>query len=289
MSITKAIIPAAGYGTRFLPITKVIPKELLPLGNKPALQLVIEEGKAAGITDFYLVINKEKEAIKHYFAPTRSPLANHPALHSLDEIIRTTSFHYLMQPVMKGLGDAIATARTVISDPYFGVILPDDVMFGPVPALEQLMRIALEYSATVVAVREIPGHEISAYGSIKPGAYLRKDIVEITDIIEKPAPGKAFSPLGIIGRYIFTPAIFDAIAAITPHAHGEVQLTDAITHLARTGHRVLAYTIQGERCDIGRPTGWLDATLRYALQSPELHPTTTALIKQLAATLDTNQ
>ncbi len=251
MPISKIIIPAAGLGTRFLPITKTVPKELLPLLAKPALQEVVEEAIAAGIHDFYLVINEDKMAIKSYLThpDDRHNRLKHnasSALKRLDALIASNNFHYLDQPEMRGLGHAISLAKNSIHDDFFGVILPDDLIFSDEPAIAQLMKKAERYKATIVAVMEVPRDQISAYGSIKPGNKIDDDMIEIIDIIEKPQPEKAFSNLGIIGRYIFTPAIFDAIAAITPLARGEIQLTDAITHLAQTGHPVFAYKVKGQ-------------------------------------------
>jgi UTP--glucose-1-phosphate uridylyltransferase len=275
MHISKIVIPAAGFGTRFLPLTKSVPKELLPLVNKPALQEVIEEGIASNIHDFYLVINEDKAAIQHYFNPNvslKTKLHQHSSLAATNNLITQATFHYVHQPEMRGLGHAILMAKQAINNEFFGVILPDDLIFHSTPGIKQLINIAQEHNATVVAVMEVPGEEISSYGSIKPGNYITNDIIEILDIIEKPTPDKAFSQLGIIGRYIFTPAIFDAIEAITPHARGEIQLTDAIVHLAKKGHRVLAYKIKGQRFDIGRPAGWLAANINLGMQSAEFGP-----------------
>ncbi len=289
MNVTKVIIPAAGFGTRFFPITKSVPKELLPLGNTPALQKVIEEGVAAGIHDFYIITNKEKHAIEHYFSPHNlfESLTHHQkrGLESINNLIANAHFHYLNQPHMLGLGHAVLMAKKEINHEYFGVILPDDIIFHEQPGIGQLMVIAQKYNATVVAVTEVPHDQISAYGSIKPGKQITPDIIEITDIIEKPAPEKAFSNLGIIGRYIFTPAIFDAIEAIAPAATGEIQLTDAITYLAQKGQRVLAYKIKGARFDIGRPAGWLEANIYVGLHSKEYAP---AIRRAIAVTDQTH-
>lgn len=283
MNISKIIIPAAGFGTRFLPITKSVPKELLPLIDKPALQVVAEEGIAAGIDNFYIIVNDDKKAIQHYFSPnqnleTKLQPNQKRGLAPINTLIDTAEFHYIKQPEMRGLGHAVLMAKPAIHNEFFGVILPDDLIFHDEPGIQQLIKVAQKYKATVVAVMEVPLDQISAYGSIKPGKQIRDDIFEIVDIIEKPAPQKAFSNLGIIGRYIFTPAIFDAIEAITPHAVGEIQLTDAITHLAKTGHRVLAYKIKGQRFDIGRPTGWLEANIYLGLHSKEFGPAMRSII-----------
>lgn len=284
MNVSKVIIPAAGFGTRFFPVTKSVAKELLPLGNKPALQEVVEESLAAGINNFYIITNKNKPAIQHYFSPNHHLEATlqknqKRGLESINNLIAHANFHYINQSEMLGLGHAVLMAKDAIKNEFFGVILPDDIIFHREPGIKQLMTIAKKYNATVVAVMEVPLDQISAYGSIKPGKQITSDITEIDDIIEKPAPEKAFSNLGIIGRYIFTPAIFGAIEAITPYAKGEIQLTDAITHLAKTGHRVLAYKIKGQRFDIGRPAGWLEANIYLGLQSKEFGPSIRKVIE----------
>lgn len=272
MNITKIVIPAAGFGTRFLPFTKAIPKEMLPLINKPALQEVVQEGIASGVHSFDIIISKQKPHIKEYFS--RNPAlekelartGKSDALTEINSIIDHNSFNYIVQDKMLGLGHALLMAKKSVGNQPFGVILPDDIVFAEIPCMAQLIKVAQEYNATVIAVMEISGDEISSYGCIKPGAYLTDDIMLIDDIIEKPKPSRAFSNLGIIGRYVFTPAIFQAIEAIAPHAQGEIQLTDAITYLVKQGHKVIAYKIKGKRFDLGRPAGWLAANIYLGTQ-----------------------
>lgn len=269
MNITKVVVPAAGLGTRFLPITKSLPKEMLPLMNKPALQYIVQEALDSGANDFYMIVSETKDAIKHYFSPDpalHAHLATHNKLyftHELDEIIRQATFSYPLQKVMRGLGDAILMAKPHIKEnEFFGVMLPDDLMFcapEELPALRQLIEIAQREQATVIAVMEVPMKDISAYGSIKIKSTLSDDIVEVEDIIEKPKPHEAFSNLAIVGRYVFSHHIFNAIEQTPPAPNGEVQLTDAMVYLARNGHKVLAYKLKGTRFDTGRPEGWLAA------------------------------
>lgn len=288
MSITKIVIPAAGLGTRFLPFTKTVPKELLPLINKPALQEVVEEGIASGVTDFHIIVSNQKPEIKSYFTPSKeleATVANsgkEKLLESYNAMANEANFYYLIQEKMLGLGHAILMAKKAIGHQPFGVILPDDIILGETPGMQQLIDVAHEHNAMVIAVMEVDGDEISAYGCIKPGANVTDDIVEIQDIIEKPKPHEAFSNLGIIGRYVFTPAIFDAIEAIAPHASGEIQLTDAITHLIKQGHKVLACKIKGKRFDLGRPPGWLAANIHLAMQSFEYGDVVRKAIQELA-------
>ncbi len=287
MAVTKVIIPAAGYGTRFLPITKSIPKEMLPLLNKPALQEVIEESLASGINHFCLIMNENKSEIKDYFTinPAFNSLLQKAGkehyLKELNELITQSNFTYIKQPEMLGLGHAIQMARPVIKNEMFGVILPDMVVFGDVPCMKPLVEAAQKHQATIIAVMEVPIEEISAYGSVKIGKKLTDNLMEITDIVEKPTPEEAPSNLAVLGRYIFTPAIFDAIEATTPHAKGEIQLTDAIALLASQGHKVLAYKVSGKVFDLGRPHGWLAANIFLGLQSPEYGGDVRKLLQKL--------
>ncbi len=264
MNISKVVIPAAGLGTRFLPVTKVLPKEMLPILNKPALQYIVEEGVAAGVHHFCMIVNETKDAIKHYFSPDpqlHDHLAKHNKLHftqELDALIKQATFSYINQPEMLGLGHAILMGKECIKeDEFFGVILPDDLMFGDEPAIKQLIEVAERENAIVIGVIEVPLEEISAYGSIKIKSTISDDLVEVEDIIEKPKPEDAFSNLAIVGRYVFSHHIFEAIEKTPPCANGEVQLTDAMVYLARNGHKVLAYKLKGKRFDTGRPAGWL--------------------------------
>ena len=265
MNISTIVIPAAGFGTRFLPFTKAVPKELLPLLNKPALQEIVEEGVHSGVKNFCIIISEEKQAIKSYFSHNEkleaalSKTGKSGLLDSINQLIDHCTFSYPVQREMKGLGHAILMAKDCVKEDYFGVMLPDDIIVGDTPCMQQLIEVAQREQATVISVMEVPQEEISAYGSIKIGATINEDIVEVVDIIEKPKPEEAFSNLAIIGRYVLPIAIFKAIETITPQASGEIQLTDAITHLAQNGHKVLAYKIKGKRFDIGRPSGWLAA------------------------------
>jgi UTP--glucose-1-phosphate uridylyltransferase len=274
MRITKVVIPAAGYGTRFLPITKSIPKEMLPLFNKPALQNVIEESVASHVTDISLIVSKEKTAIRDYF--TRDPefeamlksVGKLNRLGDLPALIDQCNFSFINQPEMLGLADAISMAESTIHNEYFGVILPDMVVFDDQPCLKGLIEAAQKYEAIIIGVMEVPAEEMAAYGCIELGAQVADNLIEITDIIEKPKPGQAFSNLAIMGRYVFPPEIFNAFRSVPP-LRGEIMLTDAIAYLAKQGHKVLAYKISGTCYDLGRPHGWLEANLRIGLESTE--------------------
>ena len=275
MTVRKVIIPAAGYGTRFLPITKSIPKEMLPLLNQPALQAIIQESIDSEINHFCIVMNDNKPEIKDYFSSNfafRSRMQKSgkgDLIADLESLLTHAQFTYIKQPEMLGLGHAIMMAQSEIGKELFGVILPDMVVFNDEPCMKPLVQAAQEHEAIVIAVMEVPMEEISSYGCIKIGKKYSDNLMEITDIIEKPKPDQAFSNLAILGRYIFTPAIFDAIEATAPHASGEIQLTDAIALLARQGHKVLAYKVTGHIFDLGRPQGWLAANIFLGLKSPE--------------------
>lgn len=274
MDITKVVIPAAGYGSRFWPITKEIPKEMLQLLNKPALQVIVEEARLAGISESIVIVSENKTSIKQYFTEqpafqSRVQKANKTNLtRELETILNSMAFTYINQPTMRGLGHAIMLAKEAIGSEYFGVMLPDDVSFEE-NTMKEIARIAKEEAATVIAVMEVPLKEISSYGSIKPGRQITDNLIEITDVIEKPKPHEAYSNLAITGRYAFSPAIFQALEATAPHASGEIQLTDAIALLARQGHKVLAYKVSGSRFDLGRPHGWLAANIYLGINDPE--------------------
>lgn len=285
MTVRKVVIPAAGYGTRFLPITKAIPKEMLPLLNQPALQNIVEECNASGLHNINFIMNKDKPEIRKFFTSDftfRSRVQKNgkgQLIEEIENLISHCQFTYIKQPEMLGLGHAIMMAQPYIEKEMFGVVLPDMVVFDQEPCMKPLVKAAQKYEATVIAVMEVPMEEISSYGSIKIGKQLEDDIMEITDIIEKPKPEEAFSNLAILGRYIFTPAIFDAIEATAPHTTGEIQLTDAIALLARQGHKVIAYKVSGNVFDLGRPQGWLAANIFVGMQSPEFGSAIKALIK----------
>jgi UTP--glucose-1-phosphate uridylyltransferase len=288
-NITKAVIPAAGLGTRFLPITKSIPKEMLPLLNKPAIQYIIEEGLAARITDFYIITSSEKQALEHYLTPSPELAAQlkknkkENLMIELQKLLATTKYTYIEQAQPLGLGHAIAMAHGAIGNEYFAVFLPDDIVFNTIPAIEQLALCARNEKATVIAVQEVERDYISAYGSIAIKKKIQDGLVEVDHIIEKPHPDDAPSNLAVIGRYILSPRIFDAIDAITPtdrtHAKREIQLTDALTKLVENKERVLALTLQGTRFDLGSPPGWLQANIYLGLQDPAVAPQLRAMVK----------
>lgn len=275
MDITKAIIPAAGLGTRFLPITKAIPKEMLPLLNKPAIHYIIEEGLQSGINHFSIITSKEKQAIANYFdhnveiehfLKERNKL---DLVSSIDKIIRQAHFTYVRQPEPLGLGHAVWMGRHAIGKEYFGVFLPDDIMMGKNPGLLQLIKIARQEKASVIAVQEVPTECVSAYGVIAIKKQITPSLFQVSSLVEKPAQKDAPSNLAIIGRYVLSHKIFDALQDISSYAVGELQLTDGITAMMKNNEKVFAYKIQGTRYDIGTPVGWVKAIISMAMQHPD--------------------
>jgi len=271
MNITKAVIPSAGLGTRFLPATKAIPKEMLPILDKPAMQYVVEEGLLSGIKQFFIITSRGKSAIANHFdhaADLEEILRERnkeSVLKDVNTIIRSAHFTYVRQPEPLGLGHAIAMARHSIGKEYFGVFLPDDIIVSKTPAIEQLIKVARQEKASVIAVQEVPLDAVSSYGIIAIKKQITPNMYQVAHLVEKPDPKDAPSNLAIIGRYILSYKIFDAIDAITPYATGEIQLTDAIANMMNNNEKVIAYKIQGQRFDIGTPLGWIKANIGLAV------------------------
>lgn len=273
MKITKAVIPAAGHGTRFLPYTKAIPKEMVPLLDKPAIQYIVQEIANVGLTECIMITAPHKQAISQHFgkAPELEQfLKEKHKTHLLDELnklICQVKIEYIYQTHANGLGHAIGLAQKSIGNEYFAVILPDDLIVHEQPGIGQLLEIAQKENASVIAVQEIPKENISAYGVIAFDKQLSDDLYRITSLVEKPAPEHAPSHLAIIGRYILSPYIFKVMNEVSPSKNGEIQLTDGISKLIEHGHKVLAYKIKGTRYDVGTPNGWLQANIAFAQQN----------------------
>jgi UTP--glucose-1-phosphate uridylyltransferase len=272
--IRKAIIPAAGLGTRFLPATKAQPKEMLPLVDKPTIQYIIEEAIASGIEDVIIVTGKHKRSIEDHF--DRSPeleaiLAEKQQNELLDEIVRISNLidiHYIRQKQPLGLGHAIYCARKFIGHEPFAVLLGDDLIESDTPALLQLMNLHAKHATSVVAVQTIAPEDSSKYGVIAPS----QDAPYISDLVEKPQPSEAPSNLAIIGRYVLEPEIFEylerAVAAHPIH-RGEIQLTDALRQFNKI-KPMIAHAVVGKRYDTGDKFGYIQATIEVALRRPEL-------------------
>ena len=273
MNISIGIIPAAGLGTRFLPFTKSVPKELLPIMNKPAIQYIIEECHTSRLESLCMIISDRKNALRHYLTHDHllekylTHVNKISALTELNELIDSITFSYVLQDNPRGLGHAVSLAREVVGNNFFGVLLPDDIIASPVPALDQLITIAQEFKATVIAVQEVSREQSSSYGMIAIKKNINDHLFEVERLVEKPTPEDAPSNLAIIGRYVFSPRIFEMIEKTSAGSGGEIQLTDAIDLLVRSGEPVLACKISGTRFDVGIPSGWVKAIEYYSQQS----------------------
>jgi len=274
MKIRKAVIPAAGFGTRFLPATKSQPKEMLPVVDKPLIQYGIEEAVQAGIKSIAVIISRGKSSIEDHF--DKSPeleqfLEEKGKLDFLEEVRRLSSlaeFWFIRQKQALGLGHAILMAESYAGQEPFAVLLPDDIFDCRVPCIKQLMDAFLEYRAPIIVLGRVDEEGTRKYGIIKP-RQVSERVFEVEDLIEKPGPEKAFSNLAIIGRYVFTPEIFEAIKKTPPDDKGEVQITDALKLLLEK-QPVYGYLFEGKRYDAGDKMGFIQATIELALRRPDL-------------------
>ncbi|KKK38761.1 UTP--glucose-1-phosphate uridylyltransferase [Mesobacillus campisalis] len=272
--VRKAIIPAAGLGTRFLPATKAMPKEMLPIVDKPTIQYIVEEAVASGIEDIIIVTGKGKRAIEDHFDHAMELENNlmekqkYELLETVQGISNMIDIHYIRQKEPKGLGHAVWCARKFIGNEPFAVLLGDDIVQSEVPCLSQLMAEYNKRFSSVLAVKRVPETETHRYGIIDPIAGAER-IYQVKDFIEKPAPGTAPSNLAIIGRYILTPEIFMFLEKQETGAGNEIQLTDAIQKLNEI-QRVFAYEFEGNRYDVGEKQGFIETTIEFALQNLEL-------------------
>jgi UTP--glucose-1-phosphate uridylyltransferase len=287
MKITKAVIPAAGLGTRFLPYTKSIPKEMLPILEKPSIQLIIEEGIASNITDFIIIANDNKQALKHFLAhqpKLENELADRGKLNllaGLNAIIDASQFSFVPQAKALGLGHAVLQTKHVVGDEYFGIFLPDEIMIGQDPALAQLIAVAHKYNASVIGVLEVPHEKVSSYGIVDIKQELEHGVFDVAALVEKPAIDQAPSNFAIVGRYILSPRIFSSLENTKPGAANEIQLTDGIADMMRNGERVIAYVMNTSRYDVGNPLGWIQANIDIALKNPKLGPVVRDYCKEL--------
>lgn len=277
MKIRKAIIPAAGLGTRFLPATKAQPKEMLPIVDKPTIQYIVEEAIESGIEDIIIISGRGKRAIEDHFDTSYELEANLEKNDKLDllemvqEISNLANIHYIRQKEPKGLGHAIYCANRFIGDEPFAVLLGDDIVVSEKPCLRQLMDIFEEKQSSIVGVHAVPNEEVSKYGIIEPKETEGKEnrVQEIKSLVEKPKVEEAPSNLAIMGRYILTPAIFDILETLPPGKGNEIQLTDAIEILNET-EPVYAYNFIGDRYDVGDKLGFIQATIDFALNREDL-------------------
>ncbi len=269
--VNKCLFPAAGYGTRFLPATKSVPKEMLPILSKPLLQYGVEEALSAGISNMAIVTGRGKRAIEDYFDndfELKSKLDNSLKEHYLKEIndiIDKSTFTYVRQKQILGLGHAILTGQPLIGDESFAVVLADDLCFNNTQSvLSQMTKIYDQYQCSVIAIEEIPNQQIENYGIIA-GTLIdgTNNLYQVTDLVEKPSIKKAPSNMAIIGRYILTPDIFEILQNTKPDKTGEIQITDALNIQAKEGN-VIAYKFDGKRFDCGSIEGFVRATNHFA-------------------------
>ena len=274
MKIRKAVIPVAGLGTRFLPATKTVPKELLPIVDIPAIQYVVQEAVDSGISEVIFVTGRGKDSIEDHFdeipelEQVLEERGQKEAVQNLRQIAAMIEVVSVRQKKPLGLGHAVFCARDLVGDEPFAVLLSDDLIEAPVPCLRQLMEIFAEKRESVLALRRVPEDQVRRYGIVQ-GKELTKGLYEVENMMEKPQPHETPSRLAIIGRYILRPEIFSLLENVTPGKGGEIQLTDGISQLARQ-KKVYGYEFEGEHYDIGDKFGFVRATVAYALKRPEL-------------------
>ncbi|MBI3028796.1 MAG: UTP--glucose-1-phosphate uridylyltransferase GalU [Candidatus Rokubacteria bacterium] len=285
MSVKKAVFPAAGLGTRFLPATKAQPKEMLPLVDKPTIQYVVEEAVASGLTEVIIVTGRGKRAIEdhfdasfelEYYLQDRGKFEELAEIKTISELASVT---YVRQKEPLGLGHAILCARALVGEEPFAVFLGDDLIVAQTPCMRQLLAVFDRYGGPVVAVERVPSAEIGRYGVIRPKP-LGGNVYEVLDLVEKPQASEAPSDLAIIGRYVLTPDLFPVLAETRPDARGEIQLTDALGALRRA-RPLYAVEFEGKRYDTGDKLGFLKATVEFALARPDLAEAFRAYLKSL--------
>jgi UTP--glucose-1-phosphate uridylyltransferase len=288
--VRKAIIPAAGLGTRFLPATKAQPKEMLPIVDKPAIQYIVEEAIESGIEDILIVTGRNKRAIEDHFDKSvelekmLESKGNSKLLTIVQNVSSLADVHYIRQKEPLGLGHAILCARKFIGDEPFAVLLGDDIIQSQPPCLRRMMDIYDRLQAPVIGVQEVPWDDVDKYGIVSPGAAARGGYPAIDDLVEKPSRDQAPSNLAVIGRYIIEPEVFDILEALPPGRGGEIQLTDALRIL--NGKRpMVAYPIEGERYDVGDKLGYIEATIELALRRDDLRHSLKIYLTELVAKL----
>lgn len=287
MKIKKAIIPAAGLGTRFLPATKAQPKEMLPIVDKPTIQYIVEEAVASGIEDIIIVTGRTKKSIEDHFDKSvelEMELEKH-GKDELLEIARSVSeianIYYIRQKEPKGLGHAVLTAKTFIGDEPFAVLLGDDVITSEVPCLKQMMDMYEQYESTILGVQTVAEDQVNKYGIVQ-GAQVSDRMYTVENMVEKPKIGEAPSNVAVLGRYIITPAIFPLLEKQEAGAGGEIQLTDALCKLAGQ-EKMYAYDFIGRRYDVGSKIGFLQATVDFALDRADLRDEFMTYLKEVVS------
>jgi UTP--glucose-1-phosphate uridylyltransferase len=287
-SVRKAVIPAAGYGTRFLPISKAVPKEMLPVLDKPVIQYVVEEAVASGITDILIIIGRSKRSIEEHFFPNReledelAAKGKAEALAAVQAVSRLARVHFIWQHEMRGLGDAVYYARDHVGNEPFALLMGDTIVEpapGAAPVTRQLCDIWEQRHGSAIAVEEVPLERVSRYGIIG-GEEVAPGLVRATRLVEKPSPQDAPSRLAVTSRYVLSPAVFDHLAATPPGKNGEIQITDALARLAEQ-ESVYAWRYGGRRFDIGDKLGFLKTNVEFALRDPSVATDLRAFLRGL--------
>lgn len=274
MKVRKAIIPAAGLGTRFLPATKAQPKEMLPIVDKPTIQYIVEEAIDSGIESIIIVTGRNKRAIEDHFDKSYEleeelkKKNDQDLLNLVQDISNLVDIHYIRQKEPRGLGHAIHCAKSFIGGEPFAVLLGDDIVDSEVPCLKQLIKVYDEYKTTVLGVQKVPDEDVSKYGIVSC-THIDDRVYKVKDLVEKPDKEKAPSNIAILGRYIITPQIFECLENAVPGSGGEIQLTDALKTLASM-EAMYAYDFIGKRYDVGNKLGFLQATIEFALKREDL-------------------
>ena len=288
--IRKAVIPAAGYGTRFLPATKATPKEMLPIVDKPTIQYIVEEALESGIEDILIISGHGKRAIEDHFdsAPALEHELERKGKQDLLDVVRETTdvnVHYVRQKYMRGLGDAILCARSFVGDEPFAVLLGDDVVYHPQrSALRQLIDVYQKTGGSVLGCQIVSDEQISSYGIVAGETLENHRLMRVSNMVEKPSLEEAPSRMAVLGRYIIRPEIFSILCETEPGKGGEIQLTDALNVLAQR-EAVYAYDFEGKRYDLGDKLGFLEATVEFALRRPDLGDPFQSYLKKLVDTM----
>lgn len=292
MKIRKAIIPAAGLGTRFLPATKAQPKEMLPIVDKPTIQYIVEEAVNSGIEDILIITGRNKRAIEDHFDKSveleieLKKKGKEELLNLVEDITNMVDIHYIRQKEPKGLGHAIYCAKAFVGDEPFAVLLGDDIVDSRIPVLKQMMDVYERYNCTILGVQEVPEDDVSKYG-IVDCSQIEERLYKVDNLIEKPKKNEAPSKVGILGRYIISPRIFGILEHTSPGTGGEIQLTDALRELLRY-EAVYAYNFEGKRYDVGDKMGYLIATVEFALKRDELKGEFSNYLVNIANNLSTD-
>jgi UTP--glucose-1-phosphate uridylyltransferase len=289
MKVKKAIIPAAGLGTRFLPATKAQPKEMLPIVDTPTIQYIVEEAVASGIEDILIVTGRGKRAIEDHFdksyelEETLRVKGKNSMLKEIKEISELANIHYIRQKEPKGLGHAISCARKFIGNEPFAVMLGDDIVVSEEPCLQQLINKFESNHKSIIGVQKVKESDVSKYGIVDPKEKFSESLYEVSNLVEKPSVERAPSNIAIMGRYILTPEVFNILENLEPGSGNEIQLTDALQVLNKD-QGVLAYLFEGERFDIGDKYGFVQATIELALRREDIGQPLLQWLKELVST-----